>query len=142
MLKIITILLLLVCIFTSCKKDNENGCPAYGQEVIISNELYQHAPDDHLQIMEAEIIDNCLHITFASSGCNGDSWEFKLLDQGAIMKSNPPQRNLRLSLKNEELCDAWFTREILFDISTLQVDGRRVLLNITNSGDQLLYEYR
>lgn len=140
-LKYSTCLFLILLVLIACK-DEENECPACQQEVIISNELYQNAPDDHLQIMEAAIIGNCLHITFASSGCSGDSWEIKLLDQGAIMKSDPPQRNLRLSLKNEELCDAWFTRDISFDISALQVDGNRVLLNITNSGEQLLYEYK
>jgi hypothetical protein len=44
-------------------------------------------------------------------------------------------------LKNDELCAAVIGKEMTFDISQLQVNGNRVLLNITNSGDQILYEY-
>ena len=63
------------------------------------------------------------------------------IDSEAILESNPPQRNLRLSLKNDELCQAFITKEITFDIDILQVDGNNVLLNLINSGDQILYEY-
>jgi hypothetical protein len=140
-LKLITILLLLVCTFSSCKKDNENDCFPCEHQVVISADKYLTAPNDHLVIDSLKINSDCLKIIFSSSGCNGDTWELKLIDSGAILESYPPQRNLRLSLKNEELCDAWFTREISFDINTLQVDGNRILLNITNSGDQILYEY-
>jgi len=58
-----------------------------------------------------------------------------------VLYSNPPQRNLRLSLKNQEMCDAYIGEKITFDVKNLQVNGNKVLLNITNSGDQILYEY-
>jgi hypothetical protein len=64
-----------------------------------------------------------------------------LIDSEAILESNPPQRNLRLSLKNEESCEAIINKEVSFDISKLQVDGKKVLLNIFNSSGQILYEY-
>ena len=87
------------------------------------------------------INDNCLKINFSSGGCNGDTWELKLIDSEDILESYPPQRNLRLSLKNEELCEAYITKELTFDISNLQVDGNKVQLNLTNSDKNILYEY-
>ena len=82
-----------------------------------------------------------MKINFSSSGCGGETWEIKLIDSEDIMESNPPQRNLRLSLKNEEVCLAIVTKELTFDISNLQVGGNRVQLNITNSEETILYEY-
>ena len=130
---------LLSFIVGACKDDDENPFLNCDEEVLISSDQYQNAPDDHLQINKVEILDDCLHIQFSSGGCNGDTWEIKLIDQGAILKTNPPQRNLRLSLKNEELCDAWIQREISFDIRSLKYNNSPILLNITNSGDQVLY---
>lgn len=97
-----------------------------------------------LSLIDLEINDDCLKIKFSSSGCDGKTWETKLIDSVGIMESFPPQRNLRLSLKNEELCLRIVTKELTFDISNLKVDGNQVLLNVSNSNgqsEQILYEY-
>lgn len=142
MQRILTVLILLVFTFNSCLKDDEKDYSFCDQLVIISENEYLTAPDDHLTIDSLRIDGNCLIINFSSGGCNGDTWELKLIDSGAVMESYPPQRILRLSLKNEEPCDAWLAREVSFDISTLQVSGNPVWLNIKNSGNRILYEYR
>lgn len=126
--------------FLGCSKDNDDNTICEFA-TIISSEAYENAPSDVLTINSLEINDNCLKINFSSGGCNGNSWEIKLIDSEAILESNPPQRNLRLSLKNEELCYAYITKELTFDISNLRVDGNQVQLNITNSDDTILYEY-
>lgn len=122
-------------------KDDEDEQPNCQYEAIINSELYQNAPVDHMELIEAKIEGHCLHITLASGGCDGNSWEVKLITDGNILESAPPQRNILLSLKNEELCDAWITHSYTFDISSLQVDGNEVLLNLTNSDQQLSYKY-
>jgi hypothetical protein len=132
----------LLCIsFISCEKDDDNNSIDYDQEVIISAILYNTAPSDFLTINNVILTDDDLKINFSSSGCSGDSWEVKLIDADVILESYPPQRNLRLSLKNEELCEAYITKEITFDISELQIDGNQVLLNIDNFESRILYEY-
>ena len=141
MLKKLIILSLFVFAFNSCSKDNEIYYSSCGTMVIVSEKEYQTAPNDHLVIDSLRINGDCLIINFSSGGCNGDSWALKLIDSGAVMESYPPQRNLRLSLKNEELCDAWLAREISFDISALQLDGQPVWLNLSNSDKRILYEY-
>jgi len=140
-LKMIIGLIIIAITIISCNDENDNQPSNCDKDVLISADLYKNAPDDQLTINKVEIVGDCLKISFAASGCSGKSWEVKLIDAGMIFYSNPPQRPLRLSLKNEELCAAVIGKEMTFDISQLQVNGNRVLLNITNSGDQILYKY-
>ena len=141
-MKRILILTLMAITILSCSKDDDNTNPNNCEfETLISAEQYANAPYDQLNINSLEINDDCLKINFSSGGCNGDTWELNLIDSEDILESNPPQRNLRLSLKNEELCEAYITKEMTFDISNLQIDGNKVQLNLTNSDENILYEY-
>jgi hypothetical protein len=140
-IKLIFVTVIIGMSFITCDNENDNQPSNCEQAVIISADLYKNAPNDQLTINKVEIVGDCLKISFAASGCSGKSWEVKLIDAGMIFYSNPPQRPLRLSLKNDELCAAVIGKEMTFDISQLQVTGNRVLLNFTNSGDQILYEY-
>jgi hypothetical protein len=141
-MKKILYLALIGLTILSCSKDDNNVHPANCDfETVKSTEQYANAPSDQLTINGLEINDNCLKINFSSGGCSGDTWELKLIDSEGILESNPPQRNLRLSLKNEELCGVYITKELTFDISNLKVDGNKVQLNLTNSDDIILYEY-
>ncbi|PKV51185.1 hypothetical protein ATE84_3258 [Aquimarina sp. MAR_2010_214] len=134
--------LIVVFGFLACSSDDDNNnISSCDQLTVISSKQYVDEPNHNLTINSLKINENCLKISFSSSGCSGDSWEVKLIDSEEILESNPPKRNLRLSLKNEELCDAYITKEISFDILGLKVDGNRVSLNIKNSDDQILYEY-
>ena len=141
-MKKILILILVGIAVLSCSSDDDNikqyNC---NLETIISAEKYINAPSHQLEINNLVINDNCLKINFSSGGCDGNTWKLKLIDSGDIMESNPPQRNLRLSLKNEELCQAYITRELTFDITNLKVNGNKVHLNIINSDKNILYEY-
>lgn len=127
----------------SCSKDDDNENPVNCDfETLISTEQYANAPSDQLNVNSIEINGNCLKINFSASGCDGNSWEVKLIDSEQIMKSNPLQRNLRLSLENNEDCTAVLGKTLTFDISELQIlDDNQVYLNITNSDDQILYQY-
>ena len=129
-------------LFTSCDEDFETDCfSKCPQNVMISAEEYQNAPSDELEIIDVEIDGDCLVITFTSGGCDGNSWRVKLIDAEVIMESYPPQRNLRLSLLNQEPCDAVVTKAVAYNVSSLQLKYDKIKLNITNSGDQILYEY-
>ena len=103
------------------------------QSTLISENLYQDAPTDLLDLTELSIVGDCLELSFGSSGCDGESWVVRLIDSGAILESFPPQRNLILSLDNDEECDAYFVRKYSFDISSLRVEGISVFLNIVNT---------
>lgn len=125
--------------FFACQKDD--ALIKCYQQVIVSTVEYNNAPNDPLEINKLEIIDDCLTINFSAGGCNGDSWELKLIASEGALYSQPPQRNVRLSLKNNEACEKYITKEITFNIAELQEDGNQIMLNITNSGEQISYEY-
>ena len=139
----ILILTLIGLTILSCTNDDDNENPVdCNFETVISAEQYANAPNDQLSIVDLEINENCLQITFSASGCDGNSWEVKLIDSEQILESLPVQRNLRLSLENNEDCTAVPNKILTFDISELQItDDNQVYLNITNSDDQILYEY-
>lgn len=140
-MKNLFLLVLISILLLSCSDGDDpdpNGC---NLGTVISQERYRNAPSDELTINSLEIEGDCLKINFSASGCSGESWKIKLIDSGSILESDPPQRNLRLSLENKELCDAFITRELSFNIIKLRVEGGRVELNLTNSGDQILYAY-
>ena len=113
-------------------------------DVIISITEYENAPDSHVEIIDAEIVNNYLKIKFCASGCDGKSWGIKLICMGNYDKSNPPQTTLRLSLDNKEDCKALITKEILFNMEPLieyfQHHGTdKLYLNI--SGKSILFTY-
>jgi hypothetical protein len=93
------------------------------QEVIISEELFGSAPWALLSIIDMEIVDDCLKIKFSASGCNGDTWIVRLITDGWLITTMPYQRDLRLSLENNEPCETIITKEISFDIKNLQIEG-------------------
>lgn len=125
--------------FSSCRKKKESLKSCNG-DVIISQDEFMSAPDDPVTIESLKLDDGCLKVKFSASGCNGKSWKVKLIDVGTIAKSNPPQRMLRLSLDNEELCEAWITTELSFNIQSLKVpDSKSVQLHVSDK--YILYEY-
>lgn len=126
----------------ACDDHSETDCfTACSQAVIINADEYQNAPDDELEILHVQLEGDCLVIRFESGGCDGNSWVIELIDSEAVMESYPAQRNLRLSLKNQEPCDAIVIKEMAFNVSNLRLEYDKIKLNITNSGDQVLYEY-
>ena len=136
--------LTLCIVFVGCSEDDDNQRPTSSNcdmSVVLSNAQFQNAPADQVSIDELLIDGDCLKVHFSSSGCDGNSWEVKLIDSEAIAESFPPQRDLRMSLRNIEVCQAVISQEISFDISNLQVDGNQVYLNIANNGERILYEY-
>ncbi|MBW1297343.1 hypothetical protein [Aquimarina litoralis] len=139
----ILLLLLTVITILSCSNDDDNNVTPTNCDLItlISASEFADGPSDAVTISSLTITDNCLKINFGASGCDGDTWQLNLIDSGTVMESDPPQRNLRLSLRNEEACLAFITQELDFDISNLQVEGNQVILNITNSNQSIPYDY-
>ncbi len=140
-----------------CKRDiegtfsiTENGCKKIfidyneifkcDQKVTISSSEYEKIVTPYDKIRKIEMKGGCLNIIIEDSGCEGNSWEVKLVDSGAVEKTKPARRFLRVSFKNEETCKAFITKEFSFNIKDLQVEGENKLL--LNFGEKsILYEY-
>ena len=140
-MKNLILLALIPILLLGCTNGDEPGPNGCDLGTVISQELYRKAPSDEATINSLEIEGDCMRINFSASGCNGESWKITLIDSGSILESDPPQRNLRFSLDNNELCEAFITKNLTFNIKNLRVEGGRVQLNLTNSEDQVLYEY-
>ncbi len=141
---LVIFLVLLGC--AACSDDDDNSdddgnASSCESDTVVDSSLFVSAPDDIVTINMLEINEDCLTINFSSSGCNGDTWEVVLIDSDEVLESLPPQRNVRLSLNNDELCQAFITQELTFDISMLRTEGSEVQLNFENSEDGILYQY-
>jgi hypothetical protein len=134
-------IVLFLLSFVSCQDEQILNQVACEQPVKISKTDYQNVPDEHIDINSIKLNNNCLTINFSASGCSGNSWVPELIDAGDVMESQPPRRNLVFALHNQEMCAAYFTKEISFDVSTLQVSGNSVYLILQNTGEEILYTY-
>lgn len=109
--------------------------------VLVDTDLYQNAPSDEFYFQSATIDGNCLKmIVRYGGGC--EAVTFQLIDAAAIMESLPVQRNIRLSLEDEDDCEALVTRELYYDLTPLQVVGNsKIILNLLGFPESLTYQY-
>lgn len=132
----------LLLMNTQCESDDtiiNNPC---GQVVVIDNAFYQSAESSDYNLLNAEIVDQCLIIDISASGCDGSTWSMVLVDSGDVAESAPPQRYLKFVFTNNETCLAVFTQERSFDLSTLQInEGNEIILNIEGFPESLIYTY-
>lgn len=129
-----------MCLFLACEKMSMTIAEC-DEPVIVSEDQFKNAPSDNMIISKAVLQGDCLRIRFGAGGCNGKSWQTKLVASEKVYYSNPPQVDLRLSLEDNEDCEAFITREISFDVSKLRSSGGAVLLNVLNADTTLMYEY-
>ncbi|AUP78739.1 hypothetical protein [Flavivirga eckloniae] len=137
----------VLCCFLSfqCNEDDDNTPvkEICDQKTIVNKEIYNNLVlDASFTFVSAEITDNCLTIEIKGGGCDGNSWEYKLVDSGDVTESSPEQRDLKFQLINEEVCLAIVTRTVSFDLTPLQVSGsNEVILNLEGLKTPLRYKY-
>ena len=108
---------------------------------IVDNERYQNTNTRYYSIKNVALSGDCLELEIESGGCSGDTWKVDLIDSGGIAESNPEQRFLKLSLKNEELCNAIVIRTFSFDLRPIRTRNNIVLLNLEQWDEQITYDY-
>ena len=137
-----TILILLVLLISGadfCKKADK--IPLTEKQVIIDDNAFNTYPNDALIISEAKITGDSLQIGFGASCCDGNSWVIKLVGSQEVLYSDPPQRSIRLSFKNNELCMAACGKTVIFDLKPFRVSGGEIIFNLNGWSGQLLYKY-
>jgi|AntDeeMinimDraft_4_1070355.scaffolds.fasta_scaffold10471_2 hypothetical protein len=139
-------LIIILCGFTACDQSDDpgdiqktiNDCDF---ETIVDANEYENINSDDFELSNIAIQDNCLSLEITASGCDGDSWEIRLIDSQAILESNPEQRNLKIDFTNQEDCRSTVSRTFSFDLNTVQINGNNVKLNIVNADKSILYDY-
>jgi len=131
----------LILLLYSCSNDTDNDHSICEDQIIVSSDDFNNALSDQIANSTLEIKDNCLRIALSASGCDGNTWIVQLIASEEILYSEPPQQNIKLSFQNNEFCTTVISKEFTFDITSLQLSGNQIVLNIVNTGDQILYEY-
>jgi len=132
-------------LLTSCSDNHLIDQPPIStcdDQVSIDEQRYQDDSSSLFNLISLNIEGDCMKVSFSASGCNSNSWKMDLVASDAIAESLPEQRYLKLSLENLEACLAVFTRDISFDLSSLQIqnDGA-LILNLEGFEGNLTYEY-
>jgi len=118
----------------------ENKCNVLSE--IISSEDFSAVSTSNYVITKLEINEDCIEITFGSSGCGTELWKEHLFSVDDFYTIFPLQRDLKMELINEESCEAYFIKTVSFDLKPLQIDGQNIIpLNIYGWNEQVIYEY-
>jgi|TARA_B110000977_G_scaffold141435_1_gene179460 hypothetical protein len=134
------IILILCCNPEDDNSTIENNCD-YTSGIILEDD-FNAINNSNYAINEVELNDDCLEITFSSSGCGTYLWEENLYSVDVFYSIFPLQRAVKMELINEELCLAVFQKTVSFDLTHFQIDGQSELpLNITGWNEQITYGY-
>jgi hypothetical protein len=135
------VVLAFYLIIVSCKKDYDNL--ASGSRLLIGKEYFNEYPDDPIIISNAEIGGDILSITFSASCCSNENWVTNLAGSETVLYSDPPQRQIRLSFKNENpTCDMLCGKTVQFDLTPTKLDNTNTIkLNLSGWTSQLTYNY-
>ncbi len=137
----------MVCVLcftnTQCDDDDNSTQPQTCEKTTIIDEAYYNDLGIlNTPINSTQIIGDCLIIDFSGSGCDGESWEYDLIDSGAVAESSPEQRFLKFEFINNEACLAFINKTVSFDISMLRVNGSNsIMLNIEGYESSIQYNY-
>ena len=134
---------MLLVLLTSCNsvEPEKLNCD---KDIIIDNNLFVNAPNDSLKFLNVELSQDCLKLTVEYGGGCGNI-EFQLIASELIMKSNPPQMNIRLSFLNEDdTCFKVGRSEISFDltpIKNLDLIDNKVILHLAKWDKAISYSF-
>jgi len=138
MKRIALLLSLGVLLAVSCEKDTPTNCD---QDVIIYSIECQNASNDNISIVDVKIKGNCLKIKFGASGCDGSTWNEKLIAT-LVRGAGNPYWSLMFSLENNEDCSARIAKEMSFNIEDLKLpEKNNVRLHFEGTEQSILYKY-
>lgn len=139
MRKLIFTVLIIFFTINACN-DSSNININENDDVIVNKSLFDTSNTENYTIINATISGNFLTIKIAASGCDSKNWKATLVDRGEILESFPIQRSIKLHLKNEELCLAYFEKEYTFDITELVENYPAVIFSLTSWDKALKFE--
>lgn len=137
------ILVMLCFLSTQCDEDALSDLEVFcDASVVVDASVFDDLVSDDFQFVDVSLIGDCLSIEIGASGCDAQTWAFTLVDSGVIAESLPEQRNLKLKLENTEVCTVFFSTNISFDISALQINGsNKIILNLEGWDNSITYTY-
>jgi len=120
----------LFVILSSCSLNRSSGEEVCGDFAIEDESNYSSTTSSNYTIKDVVVVANCLTITVAASGCNGDMWESTLYLSEQTLQTVPIQRFSKLSLVTNEACLAVFDKSFSFDISNIRPENESFILTL------------
>lgn len=109
---------------------------------VIDEVPFQEIDTDNYFITDIILHQDCLEITFTSSGCDGSTWNVNLFSTDVLFDALPLQRAVKMELLSEEVCLAIVEKTVSFDLVAFQIEGQNeVPLNIEGWEETIIYQY-
>lgn len=139
----------LFLVLFSCSGDKEEvqmPRTTCDQATIVNSTEYTNAVANIASIESLQLNSNCMLVNLSDSGCNGNSWTYKLVTDGVVNTTTTPvSRKLKLQIFNPEMCLAVFKKTRSFDIENLKVSGQNSVKLIVeysnNQTKEITYNY-
>jgi hypothetical protein len=116
--------------------------PAAASKVLIVDPRLEKYPADEATIRDASIVGDSLTMLVAfGGGCK--THDFKVISNGAMMKSMPPQVNVILSHNaHEDMCEALLTQDVTVSLEPLkqQAISGGVVIHVKGFEKSLMYQ--
>lgn len=128
-----------ILLLASCDKSElEKACSLLA---IVDNEQFANAPNDPFGFESVTIDGDCLEVTYSyGGGC--EEVVMKLIGREGIMKSDPPQRNIRMSLDDIDNCEALITTSRNYDLTPFRESGgNEIILRLDGWDESINYKY-
>lgn len=101
----------------TCLTWNWCGTPTGCTPITVDNSLQ---PGYGVNVLSATLDGNCLKLKVGQSGCSDHTELLQLVWNGSYKKSSPAMVDLFVHDPKPEMCEAYFTNEISFDLSKLK----------------------
>jgi len=114
----------------------ELSCASY-VNLYFSN--YDSLPRDPIYLHEAFVDGNCLQIKLSySGGCKEHTIDLARMHPWTASSSNVPTFEIRHNA-NGDMCEAYFTKELRFDLTPLKLEGKKEFVLTAKLTDGKMY---
>lgn len=138
---------LLVCFllftFTACKEDPPSTTQDCEKKIVIDDTKYNGAKDESdFSIRNVSITGNCMDVTYNyGGGCGEIRTELIASEQSVQNTMELPSRFLKLSIDDQDPCEAMITVTESFKISALQNEANQVYIKLHKWDSLITYSY-
>lgn len=111
--------------------------------VIVSDRNYDKAKDESdFSIRGISISGNCMTIAYSyGGGCKDIETELVASENSVQNAMNLPYRELKLSIDDDDNCEALVMAYEEFDISALQNEGNSTIIRLHKWDEEIVYTY-
>lgn len=142
-MRVFSFLFCFMLLVLSCNKKvsyGDDGISVPCKTVIISSSIFQDLNPNQVTVTELSIADDCIIATLGFGGCNADH-EMKMISDGSIAESLPPQITFDFKDGNPQDCKAYFEVEHQFDLSPIrELIEDDIIIRFRNSDISVLYK--